>query len=426
MRKILVGLCVLMAMLNVATAQRVRTTAVFDADTTTRPKAGWYGVGVRSGNAYLVAQTGNSVRLANYALFTGLGTNVLPKWNGSKLVNSAIFENGGNVGIGTASPASVFGTTLEVYGASTSSLALRSSTITGYLYNALGYFGIGTGSNHDFNIETNSISRVRVLSNGNVGIGTVSPLQKTHINTSLGGVPIGLYLTNDATNATLGRGVGVLFGGTGNTNIAQIEAQTLTASNNTGGLIFRTANAGTLTERMRIDQNGNVGVETTSPLAKLQIGVLPNASGAMSGTIATYAGSLGTTLGNSLKVASFGFAASNSTALGVTAYRTANGSFFGTTAIGLGFDVDNSSYSVANGMWFNATGQVGVGVVTPDASAKLHISSTTQGVLITRGTTTQINAIASPANGLMVYNTTLNKICVYENGSWKQVSTTAM
>jgi hypothetical protein len=217
-----------------------------------------------------------------------------------------------------------------------------------------------------------------------------------------------------------------LFGGTSNNNLAQIEAQTLTASNNTGGLIFRTANAGTLTERVRINENGSLGIGTASPLANLQIGVLPNASGAMSTTLATYAGSLGTTAGNSLKIASIGFAASNSTALGVTAHRTANGSFFSTAAIGLGFDVDNSSYTTANGMWFTSTGNIGVGTVTPDASAKLHISSTTQGVLITRGTTTQINAISSPANGLMVYNTTLNKLCVYENGSWKQVSTTAM
>ncbi|MDP1814431.1 MAG: hypothetical protein Q8K92_08280 [Leadbetterella sp.] len=71
-------------------------------------------------------------------------------------------------------------------------------------------------------------------------------------------------------------------------------------------------------------------------------------------------------------------------------------------------------------------GSTGIGTASIDPSALLHVSSTTQGVLITRGTSTQINAIASPANGLMVYNTTLNKLCVYENGAWKQVTTTAM
>jgi len=72
------------------------------------------------------------------------------------------------------------------------------------------------------------------------------------------------------------------------------------------------------------------------------------------------------------------------------------------------------------------SGSLSIGTTTPDASALLHIASNTKGVLITRGTTTEINAISSPANGLMVYNTTLNKLCVYENGTWKQVTTTTM
>lgn len=47
-----------------------------------------------------------------------------------------------------------------------------------------------------------------------------------------------------------------------------------------------------------------------------------------------------------------------------------------------------------------------VGTTTPDASAQLDISSTTKGVLLPRLTTTQRNAIANPATGLMIFNTT--------------------
>jgi hypothetical protein len=45
---------------------------------------------------------------------------------------------------------------------------------------------------------------------------------------------------------------------------------------------------------------------------------------------------------------------------------------------------------------------------TPDASAMVDIASTTKGFLLPRMTTTQQNAIPSPATGLLVYNTTDN------------------
>ncbi|RLD87319.1 MAG: hypothetical protein DRJ09_10510 [Bacteroidetes bacterium] len=41
----------------------------------------------------------------------------------------------------------------------------------------------------------------------------------------------------------------------------------------------------------------------------------------------------------------------------------------------------------------------------PDGSAMLDIKSSTKGLLIPRMTTTQRNAITSPAQGLMVYDT---------------------
>ena len=47
--------------------------------------------------------------------------------------------------------------------------------------------------------------------------------------------------------------------------------------------------------------------------------------------------------------------------------------------------------------------QIGIGTVNPDASSKLDITSTTQGILFPRMTYAQRQAIASPAVGLMVY-----------------------
>ena len=49
--------------------------------------------------------------------------------------------------------------------------------------------------------------------------------------------------------------------------------------------------------------------------------------------------------------------------------------------------------------------QTGIGTTSPDASAKLDISSTTKGLLTPRMTSTQRAAISSPANGLLIYQT---------------------
>ena len=53
----------------------------------------------------------------------------------------------------------------------------------------------------------------------------------------------------------------------------------------------------------------------------------------------------------------------------------------------------------------HAHAQTGIGTTAPDASAKLEISSTTKGLLAPRMTAAQKNAITSPANGLLVYQT---------------------
>lgn len=56
-----------------------------------------------------------------------------------------------------------------------------------------------------------------------------------------------------------------------------------------------------------------------------------------------------------------------------------------------------------------------------DASAAFQIDGTNRGFLPPRLTTTQKNAIASPAAGLVVYDTTLNKLCVYTT-AWETVT----
>jgi hypothetical protein len=60
--------------------------------------------------------------------------------------------------------------------------------------------------------------------------------------------------------------------------------------------------------------------------------------------------------------------------------------------------------------------------VTEQTSAILQLESTTRGFLPPRMTTTQKNAITTPATGLVLYDTTLNKLAVYTGSAWETVT----
>lgn len=72
-------------------------------------------------------------------------------------------------------------------------------------------------------------------------------------------------------------------------------------------------------------------------------------------------------------------------------------------------------------MQISSAGNVGIGTAA-NASALLDVQSTTKGVRMPNMTTTQKNAITSPAAGLMVFDTTLSKLCVYSGAAWQTVT----
>jgi hypothetical protein len=66
-----------------------------------------------------------------------------------------------------------------------------------------------------------------------------------------------------------------------------------------------------------------------------------------------------------------------------------------------------------NQLKLQTNGNVSINSASDNASAQLQVDSTTRGFLPPRMTTIQKNAIATPTAGLVVYDTTLNKLCVY-------------
>lgn len=70
----------------------------------------------------------------------------------------------------------------------------------------------------------------------------------------------------------------------------------------------------------------------------------------------------------------------------------------------------------------------GVGIsessFTPDPTAILELKSTLRGLLPPRMTVTQRDIITSPATGLAVYNTTTNRLNLFDGTSWNPVTAT--
>jgi len=148
------------------------------------------------------------------------------------------------------------------------------------------HFLTGT-SGGDFGIynDTASSYRMFINSSGKVGIGTTSPIVPVHIvgtavnNPSNGNGGYEVMQVFDDTSYATGVGGGIGLGGKFNSSgtdtiFSEIRGikENSTDSNYAGALTFSTrANGANITERMRINSAGNVGIGTTSPAKPLHV-----------------------------------------------------------------------------------------------------------------------------------------------------------
>ena len=140
---------------------------------------------------------------------------------------------------------------------------------------------ITRAATHQFTIGADE--RMRIDSSGRVGIGTTSPgkLLTVHYDApAYDTVDDVLRLvnkftsTNNAASALAGSGPAIVFAGGIGDNQTRDRARIVAPyeGSNVSGLAFHTQNtADIITEKMRIQNNGNVGIGTTSPQKKLEV-----------------------------------------------------------------------------------------------------------------------------------------------------------
>ena len=87
----------------------------------------------------------------------------------------------------------------------------------------------------------------------------------------------------------------------------------------------------------------------------------------------------------------------------------------------IGSRVNNANTLVVGSTTQENGTQTVFGYAVNEASSLVTINSTTRGFLPPRMTTTQKNAIATPAAGLVVYDSTTNKLCCYNGSTWNDL-----
>jgi hypothetical protein len=199
-------------------------------------------------------------------------------WNQTTSESPLLFQNdgdvimnGGNVGIGTSSPASA----LDIIGANQDAIKIRSNVAPENYYQIGRNQSTGLlefkGSETTYNgylFKGPSSDLMTINSSGNVGIGTSSPSRKVSLADSVNGYNLELQQTS-AYNS--GNQSGIVFSAPYNiggsvTDLASIRGgkENATDEDFGGKLAFYTrANGGSDTERMRIDSSGNVGIGVT-------------------------------------------------------------------------------------------------------------------------------------------------------------------
>ncbi len=353
---------------------------------------------IGSGNRLLMVNNDGNV-FATTISAVGLPDSSIPgqtlRSNGTTWVASSnIFNNDTNVGIGTTVP----GAKLDVKGATDGILRISTGRNSALDIGALDFWwsgepharisvsALGNTSNLHFLVRdggTSAVEKMTILTSGSVGIGTTTPSQKLHVNggaqldaVSYGATPgssqLSALTTVEFVNAKV-------------TNLLPGGASSTWALS--GNNIYNT-------------NSGNVGIGTTAPAERLDLGFNTGAGGNMRLSNYGYWGSL---YSSAFQIIGYNAKANTGATANVLVANT-NG-VVGYSYINLGAEIafhtkaaPVTAGAVASNeiMRITSGGNVGIGTTTP--SQKLHVNGGAQLDAVSYGATpgsSQLSALTT-------------------------------
>jgi hypothetical protein len=302
------------------------------------------------------------------------------------------FLENGNIGLNTDTPGSKF----DVHSAG-AIVAQFNKTGTGnsYIQQLLAGaakwkhgFTTATGA-FDIIDDVNALTRLSVLNTGQLKLNAYT-----------------------STSAFTGTTAGFLaFDASG--NILSVTSPATSPAGTTGAVQFNNAGAfgADSTNFFWDDTNNRLGVGTNAPSATGHLKGSGSTSATTSLLVQNSGGTAAVTVGDDLNTTLGG----NLNLKNSNTYINNTSNTIWIAAVQSG----TSDVQIIPGRQVNINN---LGSYSAQTSALLQVDSTTKGVLFPRMTTTQKNAIASPAAGLMVYDTDLNKLCVRTAAAWETIT----
>ena len=201
-------------------------------------------------------------------------------------------DNSGRLLVGTTTEGHENADDLTIATSGTTGITLRSGTSgAGNIY-----FSDATSGNAEYDgyisytqsvnklqFGTNQNTRMAIDSSGRVGIGTNTPSNLLHCvtsdttvarleSTASGGTGVELLLHHNSSSPADGDNIGAIYfqadddaGNKSTFGVILVNAEDVSNGSEDGHMRFETASNGTVSERMRIDSSGNVGIGNTTP-----------------------------------------------------------------------------------------------------------------------------------------------------------------